>query len=66
MTGANQISSRLHTVFVSAGRLPRTEVVERSPTRALGNFYFDGNNLRHGTNLDLGGGTLQSGNKFDS
>ena len=33
MTGAQQISLRLRTVFVSAGWLPRTEVMERSPTR---------------------------------
>ena len=33
MTGAQQISSQVHTVFVSAGWLPRTEVVEMSPMR---------------------------------
>ena len=33
MTGAQQINSRLCAVFVSAGWLPRTEVVDMSPTR---------------------------------
>ena len=33
MTGAQQISSRMRAVFVSAGCIPRTEVVEMSPTR---------------------------------
>ena len=33
MTGAQQISSRMRAVFVSAGWLSRTEVVKTSPTR---------------------------------
>ena len=33
MTGAQQISSRMRAVFVSAGWLSRTEVVKMSPTR---------------------------------
>ena len=67
MTGAQQISLRLfHTSFVSAERQSRTDVVRRGPTRVLGNFLFDGDNLGYGTHVDPGWGTLQSGNKFDS
>jgi len=33
MTGAQQISLRMRAVIVSAGWLPRTEVVEKSPTK---------------------------------
>ena len=40
MTGARQISLRMHAVFVSAGWLPRTEVAERSTTRRWIEIWF--------------------------
>ena len=58
MTRAQQISSRLSAVFVNAGRLPRTEVVERSPTRELRNFCFNGENLGHGRHGLVPGGPV--------
>ena len=51
---------------MSAGWLSRTDLVGMGPTREFWGFLFYRDNLEYGTNLDLGWGTLRSGNQFDS
>eukprot|EP00534_Pseudo-nitzschia_fraudulenta_P007686 CAMPEP_0201147326 /NCGR_PEP_ID=MMETSP0851-20130426/8875_1 /ASSEMBLY_ACC=CAM_ASM_000631 /TAXON_ID=183588 /ORGANISM="Pseudo-nitzschia fraudulenta, Strain WWA7" /LENGTH=195 /DNA_ID=CAMNT_0047423127 /DNA_START=436 /DNA_END=1024 /DNA_ORIENTATION=+ len=64
MTGAQQISSRMRAVFVSAGWLSRTEVVKMSPTRGYMGIPSFGTGDRlwgRGPTVDLGMGAAPYG-----